>query len=310
MSTQIVGRESLRRLLVPLDGSHLAECVLPAAISLGVRLNACVILLHVLERAAPPVVHGDRHLTEMGRAEEYLSEVASRYAMRPVEIERHVHPNLEGDVAKSIIEHETALRADLVVLSTHGRGDARRVLLGSVAQQVLRGGARPVLLIRPADPSRPAVAEGFELRRIVVPLDGAAPSEAVLPLSVTFASAWEAEMVLIQVVPTLATVSGERAGVARFTPSATAASLDMEEAAAEKYLKSAAALIQTSGAAVSISVARGDPAQAILDTARRRDAGMIAMATHGRAGLDAIFSGSVASRIAAKYPHPILLVRS
>jgi nucleotide-binding universal stress UspA family protein len=310
MSTQIAGQGSLERLLVPLDGSHLAECVLPAAISLGVRLNARVILLHVLERAAPPVVHGDRHLTEMGRAEEYLSEVASRYAMRPIEIERHVHPNLEGDVAKSIIEHETALGADLVVLSTHGRGDARRVLLGSVAQQVLRGGARPVLFVRPADPSQPAVAEGFELKRIVVPLDGATPSEVVLPLSVTCACAWEAEIVLVQVVPTLATVSGERAGVARFTPTATAASLDMEEAAAEKYLQSVAAQIQTSGAPVSISVARGDPAQGILDTARRRDARMIAMATHGRAGLNAIFSGSVAARIAAKYPHPILLVRS
>jgi nucleotide-binding universal stress UspA family protein len=310
MSTQMVGRESLQRLLVPLDGSHLAECVLPAAISLGVRLNARVILLHVMERAAPPVIHGDRHLTETGRAEEYLSEIASRYAIRPVEIERHVHPNLEGDVAKSIIEHEIALRADLVVLSTHGRGDARRVLLGSVAQQVLRRGARPVLLIRPADPSSPAVAEGFELGRIVVPLDGAAPSEVVLPLSVTFASAWGAEMVLMQVVPTLATVSGERAGVARFTPAATAASLEMEEAAAEKYLKTVAVQFQTSGVPVSVSVARGDPAQEILDTARRSGAGMIAMATHGRAGLDALVSGSVASRVAAKYPHPILLVRS
>ena len=310
MSTQMAGRGSLHRLLVPLDGSHLAECVLPAAISLGVRLNARVILLHVMERAAPAVVHGERHLTETRQAEEYLGEIASQYGIRPVEIERHVHPNFEDDVTKSIIEHESALRTDLVVLSTHGRGDARRVLFGSVAQQVLRRGARPVFLIRPADPAQPADAAGFDLRRIVVPLDGTTPSEAVLPLSVTLASAWGGEIVIVRVVPALATVSGVRAGVALFTPSATAASLEMEEATAEKSLRTIAAQIQASGVRVLVSVARGDPAQEILDTARRTDAGMIAMATHGRAGLDAIFSGSVASRIAAKFPHPILLLRS
>src|SRR5206468_2350494 len=195
MSTQMAGRGSLHRLLVPLDGSHLAECVLPAAISLGVRLNARVILLHVMERAAPAVVHGERHLTETRQAEEYLGEIASQYGIRPVEIERHVHPNFEDDVTKSIIEHESALRTDLVVLS------------------------------------------------------------------------------------------GDRAGVALFTPSATAASLEMEEATAEKSLRTIAAQIQASGVRVLVSVARGDPAQEILDTARRTDAGMIAMATHGRAGL-------------------------
>jgi nucleotide-binding universal stress UspA family protein len=297
---------------VPLDGSRLAECALPIAISLGVRLNARVILLHVIERAAPAVVHGDRHLTDTGPADAYLTEIASRYAAQPVEIERHVHANFggEGDVAKSIIEHETGLRADLVVLATHGRGDARRVLFGSVAQQVLRRGARPVLIIRPGEPSPSSLVADFELRRIVVPLDGTPSTEAILPLSLALAAPWRAEIALVRIVPTLATVSGERAGVARFMPSATAASLEMEEAAAERYLKTVAATIQTSGAPVSVTVARGDPAKEILDVARRIDAGMIAMATHARAGLDAIFSGSVASIIAAKYTQPILFVRA
>ncbi|HKV45315.1 MAG TPA: universal stress protein [bacterium] len=304
------GGPVLKRLLVPLDGSRLAECVLPVAGSLATRLQAELTLLHVMERAAPPTVHGDRHLTVAGEAEAYLAEVASRIGVPGAMVGRHVHPNEEGDVAKSIIDHAADLGADLIVLSTHGGGGARRVLFGSVAQQVLRGGTRPVLLIRPPGGPTPGDPGTFDLRRVLVPLDASPASEAALPVSQILVQRYGAEVHLLRVVPTLATISGERASAARLVPTAAAASLDLEEAEAKRHIEALASRLRSTGLRVVATVSRGEPAQGVLEEAARLGAELIVMATHGRAGIDAVFSGSVASRVMAKFPRPILLIRS
>jgi len=301
---------TFKRLLVPLDGSRLAECVLPAAVSLATHLGAGLTLLHVLERAAPVRVHGDRHLRGVPEAETYLSEVASRCRALGTEVDRHVHPNEEGDVAKSIIDHAADLGVDLIILATHGGGGARRVLFGSVAQQVLRGGSRPVFLIRPPDAAAPQRDGRFDLERVLVPLDGSPPSEAALPAAMVLARAYGAEVHLLRIVPTLATIAGERASAARLVPTATAASLELEEGEARDRLEGIASQIRTAGIRLSTAVGRGEAAQGVLDQALRVRAGLIVLATHGRTGLDAVFSGSVASRIAAKSPLPLLLVRA
>ena len=301
---------TLKRLLVPLDGSRLAECVLPSALSLAVHLEARLTLLYVMERAAQPTVHGDRHLTNTREADEYLAEIASRFRAADVAVDAHVHPNEEGDVAKSIIDHAADLGTDLIILSTHGGGGARRVLFGSVAQQVLRRGPKPVFLVRPPEGLPAASPDAFDLRRLLVPLDGSPPSESSLPISAVLAKAYNAEVCLVRIVPTLATVSGERASTALLVPTATAASLDLEEVEAKRHLQLIVSQFRADGVRVSAFVGRGDPAQGVLDEASRGDAELIVIATHGRSGLDAVFSGSVASRIVAKFPRPVLLVRA
>lgn len=300
----------LKRVLVPLDGSRLAECVLPTATSLGVHLRARVTLLHVMERAAPHSVHGDRHLTAVPEADQYLAGVAAGIEAEGVAVGRHVHPNQEGDVAKSIVDHAADLGADLIVLAAHGAGGARRVLFGSVAQQVLRRGVLPVLLIRPPEGQTLEDTAPTDFRRLLVPLDGQPPAEAALPVAATLARAYAAELVLLRVVPTLATLSGERASTGRLVPTATAASLDLEEAEGQAYLQDVARRLRGRGLRVSTSVGRGEPAQSLLEGASQARVEMIVMATHGRAGLDAVFSGSVASRIVARFTRPILLIRA
>jgi nucleotide-binding universal stress UspA family protein len=300
----------LKRVLVPLDGSRLAECVLPTAMSLGAHLHARVTLLHVMERAAPHSIHGDRHLTAVQEADQYLAKVAARAEAQSVVVERHVHPNQEGDVAKSIVDHAADLGADMIVLAAHGASGARRVLFGSVAQQVLRRGVRPVLIIRPPEGQASEDAAPTDFRRLLVPLDGQPPAESVLPVASALARAYTAELILLCVVPTLATLTGERASTARLTPTATAASLDLEEAEGQVYIQGVARALRGRGLRVSASVGRGEPAQSLLEGAVKSRVEMIAMATHGRAGLDAVFSGSVASRIVARFTRPILLVRA
>ncbi len=300
----------LARLLVPLDGSLLAEVVLPVATSVAARLQATLTLLTVMERGAPATVHGQRHITGAGEAEAYLREVARRCAAPGVAVEWHVHPNEEGDVAKSIIDHAADLGADLIILCTHGGGGARRVLFGSVAQQVLRGGTRPVLLIRPLEDKPPDGTAGWDLRRLLVPLDGSRPSEAALPVAQALARAYGAEVFLLRVVPTLATIAGERASTARLVPTATAVSLDLEEREARILLETTASRLRAAGARASVLIRRGEPAHEVLAVALRVNAELIVMATHGRAGLEAVFSGSVASRVVAKFPRALLLVRA
>ncbi len=299
----------LNRLLIPLDGSRLAESVLLMGLSLATHLHARLTLLHVMERSARATVHGDRHLTSPAEAEQYLAGVAARFRAEGVEVECHVHPNLEGDVPQSIVDHASDLAADLIILATHGAGDARRVLFGSVAQQVLRRGDRPVLLIRPpegpfADTAPP------DLHRVLVPLDGQPPAETALPLAGVLTRAYGAELLLLRVVPTLATITGDLVGTARLVPTATAASLDLEAGEARAYMEALATRLRADGLRLSAAVVRGEPAQSLLDAAIQAGVEMIVMATHARAGIGAVFSGSVASRIVGRFPRPILLVRA
>lgn len=320
----------IRRILVPLDGSRLAEAAVPVGISLARHLGARLTLLHVMERAAPATIHGEPHLTLESDAERYLAGVTERCRAESVDVESHVHPNKEGNVAQSIVDHAGDLGADLVLLSAHGKGGARRVLFGSVAQQVLRRGIRPVLMLRSPEPSpaaegggppaergpaerrRPADgdAAGFKPQRILVPLDGRAPSEAVLPYAGVLGRAYDAEIVLLVVVPTLATIRGERAGTALLIPTAATATLELEEQEAKDYADRLAAGLRAGGLRVAPSVGRGDPAQGVLESAAETGAGLIAMATHGKTGLEAVFSGSVASQVVARYDRPILLVHA
>ena len=124
-------------LLIPLDGSRLAEAVLPAVERLSVRFQAAVTLLHVLEQQAPTTIHGERHLTDSAEAETYLGVVADRLRAAGIVVTTHVHDAREGDVAHSIVEHAKEINADLVLICTHGSSGLRGVLFGSIAQQVL-----------------------------------------------------------------------------------------------------------------------------------------------------------------------------
>src|SRR5436305_13626902 len=128
--------ERIKRILVPLDGSGLAESVLPTVATMARCLGAGVVLLHIIEEHAPQTIHGEPHLTTTANAERYLAEVAGRYA--GIEIsEQHVHGTEENNVAMSIASHVAELQADVIALCTHGRSGLRRAVSGSIAQQVL-----------------------------------------------------------------------------------------------------------------------------------------------------------------------------
>jgi len=294
-----------RHLLVPLDGSRLAEAALVPTAALARRLGARVTLLHVLERAAPQTVHGERHLTRAEDAEVYLRAAAATLESGGMTVERIVDGEMT-DVARTIASRAASLHADLIVICTHGEGGFRELLFGSVAQQVLGGGAIPVLLVHPtAGPPQP-----FVCRTILVPLDQTAPSEAALPAAASLARALTAVIVLSHVVPTVTTMPGERGAAATLMPTAAAAMLDAEVERAAGYLQNLIPRLTGDGVDAQARVERGEPVQALLALVDARQVDLVVMATHARAGMAAVWTGSVAARFLPRVSVPVLLVRT
>jgi nucleotide-binding universal stress UspA family protein len=295
-----------KRLLVPLDGSLLAESVLPAAVYLAERFTATMVLFHVVESGAPSTVHGQRHLLDAAEAQAYLEGIAARLARPNVAIETNVHPAGGADVARSIIEHTSELKADLILLCAHGRGGLRDFLIGGIAQRVIQGGATPVFFVRPNKEGR---APLLDCRRILIPLDGTQIHEPAMPVAAEIARQCHAVMHLLTIVPTPHTLSAERAGTRLLLPTTMTALLDLAQRGAVEYLQGKVKELLVSGLSATAEVARGDVALSILDTAERSAADLIVLATHGRASIDAFWSGSVTPKVLARSVAPVLLVR-
>jgi nucleotide-binding universal stress UspA family protein len=291
--------------LVPLDGSQLAESVLPAVEQLASRCQAKVTLLHVMEQHAPTTIHGERHLTEAASAQTYLDEVAARLHSAGLAVATHVHTGKEGNVAQSIVEHVQEMHIDLVIMCTHGRGGLRGLFFGSIAQQALKLGTQPILLVQPNEDSH---APPFALRHILVPLDGTAAHEAVLPDAITLARLFGAEIHLVLVIPTLATLSGEQAVPGLLLPATMRAILDLAEQGAADYLEQIVGQCHEASVQASAEVLRGDAVPVVLDQAERLHVDLIVMASHGRAGLAAELAGSVAPRITGRTRCPMMLL--
>ncbi|MBX5450369.1 universal stress protein [Thermogemmatispora sp.] len=296
-----------QRLLVPLDGSRLAEVVLPSVVALAQRYQAEVILLHILEQHPPAQVHGERHLRDVAEATGYLEAVAARLRAEALAVSLHVHENREQNVARGIVEHVQELGSDLVVMCTHGNGGIRDLLFGSIAQQVLQRGPCPLWLVQPRkDGSVPP----FKLRRILVPLDGTPEHEPGLPAAIALARSFEAELLLVFVIPTLATLTGGEAVSGALLPATMRAVLDLAEQGAHAYLTQVAAACQSQGVKAQGKVLRGETVLEVVKLLERQEIDLIVLASHGRAGLDALLSGSVAPRLVGRVTVPLLLVRA
>ncbi|MGE5222173.1 MAG: universal stress protein [Omnitrophica WOR_2 bacterium] len=294
-----------KRLLVPLDGSQLAETAIPAAVYLAKVLNASVTLIHTIERNAPKEIHSERHLTNPEEAQAYLDEITRKWFSPDIKVESHVHTSLVSDVARSIADHADELQPDLVIMCTHGRRGPKDVLFGSIAQQVINMGETPVLLIRPVsgEPPKP-----FSCKQLLVPLDGLPDHEQGVPTAISLAKACEASISLLMVVPTYGTLSGDQAVTSRLNPGATSAALDLAEVGASEYLRQRLQDLISDGLKATAEVKRGDPASTIVDTAEETNTDIIVFGTHGKAGTDAFWSGSVTPKVSSHTHIPLLLV--
>lgn len=295
-----------KRLLVPLDGSRLAESILPPALYFAGQFGATIVLFHVIEASAPAEVHGERHLTADSEARTYLAGLVERMARPDLHIEFDVHPAREADVARSITEHAQELKADLVMLCAHGSGGLRDVLVGSIAQQAIQRGTTPVFLMRPQADGGDA---SFSCKSILLPLDGSPVHEPALAVAAEIARACDANLHLFTVVPTAGTLSPERSATSVLLPSTMAAVLDMAQGSAVEYLQNTMNGLVAKGLKVSAEVVRGDSAQCILDETSTLRPDLVVLATHGRTNLVEFWTGGVTPKILSHSTAPVLLVR-
>jgi nucleotide-binding universal stress UspA family protein len=144
------GIEMYKRVLLPLDGSQVAEQALPHAVAQAEHFEAQLILLRVIE-PFPPVrglSHTDlRQIREQSQewAGEYLDGIAETPRKRGVSV---VKSTVEGQAGTAILQFAEANQVDLIVICTRGRSGVSRWLMGSVADRVSRGANVPVLLVR------------------------------------------------------------------------------------------------------------------------------------------------------------------
>jgi nucleotide-binding universal stress UspA family protein len=185
-----------QQLLVPLDGSGLAECVLPHTIAFARAFQSQVTLLRVVAAPLPgtPVDLFDWQI-QKAEAEAYLDGIAPRLQEADVPTEAIV---VEGQPANSIINYISHHPIDLVVLSSHGESGLADWSMGTVAQKLLLRSHVSSLLVRPYQPFQ-ATQTDLRYQRLLVPLDGSRRAECVLPFATTLAHYYGAQLVLAHV---------------------------------------------------------------------------------------------------------------
>ncbi len=309
------------KVIVPLDGSELAETALPFVRLVAGALPAPIELVEAFD-VLPPAVHGRspseafrRMQTEAERqSQRYLSTVQERlrdsgYAATVV--------TLQGAPEQAIAERAGADPQALVVMSTHGRGGIARWALGSVADKVIHTVPNPVLLTR-AVAGRETPAD-ISLESVLVPLDGSNLAELSLPHAVGLANALHAELALVMITPT--TDSYRRQldhPIRRVTSSGDSlreiadelARADADEA--ERYLSAMQTRLRMEYAAsvrVSTRLLHGDDvAQSIIEHAAASRS-LVVMTTHGRSGIGRLMLGSITDRVVRHCAAPVLVVR-
>lgn len=300
-----------RRIVVPLDGSMFAEAALPVAAAIARESHSTISLVEVHE---PILGEADVSFAlsagwddELREGEhEYLTRTANRLAEEnaiPVETAL-----LDDPVASAIAHHVAKVEASLLVITTHGRTGLSRAWLGSTADWLARFAGVPVLLVHPAkddEAHRPPTT----FRHILVPLDGSARAERVLPDAVRLGQLQAARYTLVRVVAPI---------VRAFTPYASMGiPMAPEEEGtrrvldeAKQYLTDVAAQLRRKHGTLYIeteAIAGEHVADAVLTRARAVSADVVAMSTRGR-GASRLLLGSVADKILRGFDGAMLLL--
>jgi nucleotide-binding universal stress UspA family protein len=298
---------SFQSILVPLDGSPLAEQAIPyaQAIAERARCKLKLVLIHeplMLMEPGPAYTKVELAMQKVDR--EYLNSVTARLRER---LGRFVSSAvLQGmPVAQTLATYIRELGADLVVMTTHGRGGLRRAWLGSVADQLIRSSEIPILVVRPAEGG--AARREVEIKEVLVALDGSPLAEAALEPATALARLWDAEISLVQVVrPVVLTSNPPLPFPAGYSDQATA----FRRETAQDYIRDVAERLRESGVRSTGVAVIGEPVPDILiDLASPERVSLVAVSTHGIGGLKRFVLGSVADKLVRAAEVPVLVLR-
>jgi nucleotide-binding universal stress UspA family protein len=298
------------RILVPLDGSTLAEQALPCAVTLARGLPAELVLLRAVSLPSDIKDILDSADLKAGSPMEQLEAEANDYlgqvAGRLCEAGLRVHTVVRWEpAAEAIVDYAEEAKVQQIVISTHGYSGITRWVHGSVAERVLQSADVPVLLVRAGEERSSDVQAAMLCQRILVPLDGSTVAEQVLPSATSIAQAVDAEVVLFRVP--IVYISGSLTGDWYLPLQGV---LETARQDAQAYLERVANRLQAQRVRVSTAMRIGGVANVIIEYAEANQVDLIAMCTHGRTGLARWTLGSVADRVLRTGHIPLLLVRA
>jgi nucleotide-binding universal stress UspA family protein len=299
------------KILVPLDGSVLAEQAIPFASAVA-KNDGTLIYAQIVPKAE--AIHGltggtvasegdvsalfnQTALTDLNNAANRWTSIAPQYEVAIA----------AGDPTEQILQLALDRGVDLIVIASHGRGALGRWTFGSVADRLARSSTVPVLIVRPTD------GDGAhkvipEIKRILVPTDGSLLSEAATNEAALLAKHLNRPIVLVRAIfpeAELAPTAGFDAVYAPEIYNELSASL---EADAKSGLDRVAEALRKDGIEVEIALVHGPAALTIEEAAKPDD--LIVMSSHGRSGFKRWLIGSVAEKLVRTAPCPVVLVRS
>lgn len=270
----------LERILIPMDGSEVAESVLRRSKLLLKRPGTEVLLLRTTGMM-PSASFDSSSLqaTLHAEAETYLERLKRRLEAEGVRVRTLVRDGLAADLILGTASREGVT---LILMSTHGRTGLSRWVFGSVAEKVLRASDTPVLVARAFGPEAPV----YPPRKIVVPVDDS-----------------ECSMEVLSAVETLAKAAGSRVAVLNVMEHGTVAG------PVSPCLERAYGRLKEAGIPCEPVLRRGDPAEQILEAARDFHADLVALTTHGRSGVGRWVLGSITEKVLRTAPVSLLVTR-
>jgi len=291
----------ITKIVVPLDGSQLADRVLPYVTQIAGVTGAKVVLMTSI---TPVNVWQPSRLLKGAKEEKVATEYLEgpRVLLAQHGIDASIYVDV-GRPASRIVKFAANQGADLIAMTTHGRSGIGRFWLGSIATGVLNQSHLPLLLVRPSEDRDAPVAS--PIRRIYIPDDGSELAASARPFISDFAGAIGAPVVLHRVIELFSPI---------MLPSVQAAGgydhvLEAVRAAAVDTLAEEASLFERAGVETQVMVTKGSVPDELLRAADEVDASLIAMSTHGLSGAGRVVLGSTADAVVRRADLPCLLIR-
>ena len=275
-------------IVVPLDGSRLAERAIPYARSLSAEL---LLVRAVNVRSTPWEEEGAGQRKAAASADAYLARVTGRRMLSSTKVRTEVYCAPAQD---AILASARASGAQLIVMSTHGRAGLKRAIFGSVAEAILRRTDIPVLLVPPNCHRR------WRLRHphVVVALDGSALAASAIEPALTLTQCLKASLTLLYAVHISDAVDTEYGLEPLITDDA------------DTYLHSLASDLRERGVSVASQVQDGEPADVIVAAAGDTRTAAVVLASRARRGLARAVLGNVPTSVLQRAESPVLIVRA
>jgi nucleotide-binding universal stress UspA family protein len=296
----------INHILVPLDGSALAECVLPHVAAIAPVTHARITLLHVLQQphngGTPAVDPVEWHLQKQN-AEKYMEGIVSRLSEASIPgVETVI---LEGNPASSVIDFAHNNKVDLIALSTHGQSGLSGWNVSGVVQKILLRSYRSTLLVRAYMPSAEETTK-IRYKRLFVGIDCSARSGFVLPFAINLARFYKSQLLLETVIEKPRVIN--RMPVSEEIAELSNQFVEKNQQAASHYFNQLLAQFATKDLKIKTHISIGDNAIAVLhDMAEESNADLVLLVAHGETGERRWPYGSVTTSFIA-YGNTSLLI--